>query len=421
LELRDDVLFHNGDKMTAEDFRYSFFERPHAPVPAGGQKLDTSFIWRRLKDVEIVAPNKVVMQFSALMPSALAWMYFMASYVVPKGYLETNGLAEFLKKPIGTGPYRLVEYELGGRIVLEAFDKYWGGAPKLRRVTIEIVKDPSARVAAIDSRQVDLAVDLPIREIERLGKMPGLVGSVEPITDIMIIEVTRTGPFEQEAVRLAAHHAIDKQAIAKALFGGKARPIAVPAAHNTPGYPEGFTFAYDQGKAKALLQSAGFSPAKPAKIGLCTTSGIFPNDFEMARAIVEMWRKVGIEAELEVIELVTYQERMRANKLPEGMMYQWGNTTGDPEMYGGYLFDPKSIFATWKSDDMGERVGKLLVETDNDKRLAGYRDLHIYAVEKGYSIPLFQGVKTVAYQSGLAYKKYDNGWMLPQSYALKTG
>ena len=64
-------------------------------------------------------------------------------------------------------------------------------------------------------------------------------------------------------------------------------------------------------------------------------------------------------------------------------------------------------------------MSKLLVETDQSKRDAGYRDLHVYAVQKGYSIPLFQGIKTVAYQKALAYKPYANGWILPQDYALK--
>ena len=420
LDLRDDVLFHNGDKMTAADFRYSFFERPHAPVPPGGQKLDTTFIWRRIKDIEIASPSRAIVHFSEVMPSAITWMYFMADYVVPKDYLEKTGLEAFVKQPVGSGPYRLVEYQQGARLVLEANAKYWGGAPKLKRVTIEIVKDPSARVAAIESRRVDLAVDLPIREVQRLGTVPGLVGRIDSVSDIMIIEVTRTGPFEQEAVRLAAHHAINKEAISKALFGGKARPISVPAAHNTPGYPKDFAFPYDAAKAQALLKSAGFSPTNPAKIGVATTNGNFPNDFEMARAIVEMWRKVGIEANLEVVELATYQERLRANKLPEATLYQWGNTTGDPEMYTGYLLDPKSIFASWKSDDLGDRIHPLLVETDQDKRYAGYRDVNAYAVSKGYTIPLFQAIKTVAHPSRLAYTKYDNGWILPQSYALKA-
>ena len=420
LELRDDALFHNGDKVTAEDFRYTFFERLKAPVPPGGQRLDASFIWRRVKDIEIVSPTRVVMHFSEVMPSAVTWLYFLGSYIVPKDYMLKTGLDGFLKAPVGSGPYRLAEYERGARIVLEAHDKHWKGPPKIKRVTIEIVQDSSARVAAINGRRVDLAVDLPIREISRLGREPGITSSIDSVTDIVNIMVTRTGLFEREEIRLAAHHAIDKKAISTALFAGKAVPIDVPAAHGTPGYPEDFHFPYDPSKALELMKAAGFSPSQPAQIGFNTLRGLSPNDYETAQAIVAMWKKVGIEAKLEVIEPAKYQELLRANKLPEAMQYPWGNSAGDPEMYGGYLLDPKSIFSAWKSDDMGERIHKLLVETDPQKRYAGYREANIYAVQKGYVIPLFQSIKSVAYASSLGFTKYDNGWILPQSYSLKA-
>lgn len=420
LELRDDAYFHNGDRLTAEDFRYTFFERPTTPVPAGGQRLDASFIWRKVKDIEVVSPTRVVMHLKEVMPSAVTWLYFLGSYIVPKDYMTKSGLEGFLKAPVGSGPYRLAEYERGARIVLEAYDKHWKGAPKIKRVTIEIVQDPSARVAAIDGKRVDLAVDLPLREIGRLGRVQGVVASVDSVTDIVNIMVTRTGLFEREEIRLAAHHAIDKKAISAALFGGKAMPIDVPAAHGTPGYPEDFRFPYDPAKATALLAQAGFSPSQPAKIGFNCLRGISPNDYEMAQAIVAMWKKVGIDAKLEVIEPTKYQELLRANKLPEAMQYPWGNSAGDPEMYGGYLLDPKSIFSAWKSDDMGERIGKLLAETDPQKRYAGYRDATVYAVQKGYVIPLFQSVKTVAHAASLGFTKYDNGWILPQSYTTKA-
>lgn len=419
VELRGDATFHDGSKVTADDFRFTFGERPKAPVAAGGRKLDTGFIWRKVKTVEVLSPTKAVMHFSEVMPSAVTWLYFMASFVVPKAYIEKVGVDGFAAKPIGSGPYRLADYQQGARVVLEAYDRYWGGVPKLKRVTIEIVQDPSARVAAIDAKRVQLAVDLPIRETQRLGSTPGLVGRIDPIADILIIEVNHVGAFEHEEVRLAAHHAIDKRAISKAFYGNKALPIDVPAAHGTPGYPKEFHFAYDLAQAKALLAKAGFSPSNPAKITFLTTKGVFPNDFEVAQAIAAMWKKIGIVADIQVMELPKYQELLRAGKLPEATMYQWGNTTGDPEMYGGYLLDPKSIFSPYKSPDLGERVAPLLVETDPAKRAEGYRELHRYAVEKGYSIPLFQGIKTVAYDKALAYKPYGTGWILPQYYTLK--
>ena len=146
VELRDDVTFHDGDKMTTEDFRYTFFERTES-----GIKLDTANSWRKVQDIVIESPTKATMKFNSPAPTAPQWMAFLGSFVVPKKYIEAGGLENFLKKPVGTGPYKLAEYELNSRIVLERNDNYWGPKAKIARVTIEIIKDPSARVAAIQS------------------------------------------------------------------------------------------------------------------------------------------------------------------------------------------------------------------------------------------------------------------------------
>src|ERR1700731_4587238 len=146
VELRDDVTFHNGDKLTAEDFRYTFFERIKA-----GHKVDTANSWRKVADIEVLSPTKAVMKFASPAPTAPQWLAFLGSYVVPKDYMEKTGVDGFRDKPIGSGPYRLSEYQLNARIVLERNDAYWGPKPKMRRVTFEIIKDPSARVAATQS------------------------------------------------------------------------------------------------------------------------------------------------------------------------------------------------------------------------------------------------------------------------------
>ena len=281
------------------------------------------------------------MKFSEPMPSAIPWLYFLCSFVVPKAYIERVGLAEFVAKPVGSGPYKLVEYQQNARIVLEANDRYWDGKPAIPRVTIELVRDPTARVAAFESRRADVATEVPIREAERLATQPGVVAAVYPITDIILLQVSKNGGFVDDRARLAAHHAIDKAALSKALYGGKATPISVPAARGTPGYPPGYEFAFSPEKAIALLAEMGRGPQTPLAIKFATTNGAFPSDFELARAIVQMWRRVGIAAELETIELSTYQERLRAGTLPEATLFSWGNAAGDPEMYGGFLLDPE--------------------------------------------------------------------------------
>ena len=87
-------------------------------------------------------------------------------------------------------------------------------------------------------------------------------------------------------------------------------------------------------------------------------------------------------------------------------------------MYGGYLLDSKSIFSAFKSDDLGAKIQPLLVKMDQEKRFAGYRDVHQFATEHGYTIPLLQTVKTVAYRTSVTVTNYRNGWVLPQTFKL---
>ena len=410
LEFRDDVRFHDGSKMTSADFRWTFYERVKS-----GQKLDIANSFRKLKDIEIISPTKAVMRFDSPAPTVPVWLAFLGSFVVPKDYMEKVGLEGFAAKPIGTGPYKLVEYQMNGRIVLERNDDYWGPKPKLKRVVIEIIKDPSARVAAIQSGSIDLTVGVPVREAERLGKVAGLKGELNPIQRVILLQVRNDQAFADPNVRLAAHHAIDKAALSKAFYGGAAVPLSLPATPGTPGFVDGFKFAYDPAMATKLLAASGFSPAKPVKIGMATTNGQFPNDYDMARAIVAMWKKVGIEAELEVIEYAKYFELNRGNKLPETTLYSFDNATGDPEIYAGYLLNPKLPFSPWKDPVLGEKVIAQFNVADEAKRIAGWRAIGQEAVTMGACMPLLQSVQTLVRKTDLAYSKYGNGWVLGQT------
>src|SRR2546429_9664058 len=95
VDLRDDVVFHNGDKMTAEDFKYTFFERIKA-----GHKVDTVNSWRKVTDIETPSPTKAVMKFNSPAPTAPQWLAFLGSFIVPKGYMEKAGQDAFREKPV---------------------------------------------------------------------------------------------------------------------------------------------------------------------------------------------------------------------------------------------------------------------------------------------------------------------------------
>jgi peptide/nickel transport system substrate-binding protein len=407
VELRDDVTFHNGDKMTAEDFRYTFFERIKA-----GHKIDTANSWRKVTDIEIQSPTKAVMKFNSPAPTAPQWMAFLGSYIVPKAYMEKAGIDGFNAKPVGTGPYKLVEYQLNARIVLERNDSYWGPKPKIKRIVFDIIKDPSARVAAVQSGQVDLTINVPVREVERLKREASLAAELNPITRVILLQVRNDLGFADANVRLAAHHAIDKEALSKAFYGGAAVPLSVVATPGSPGYLDDFKFAYSQDLARAALAKSGYGPDKPAKIRFAATNGHFPSDYDIARAIVQMWKRVGIEAELETIEYAKYFELNRGAKLPEATLYSWDNATGDPEIFTGYLLNPKLPFSAWKGAEIGDKVADLHNVADYQARIAAYRAINRTAVEAGAAMPLLQSVSTIVRNKSLGYTKYGNGWIL---------
>lgn len=409
VELRDDVLFHNGDKMTSADFRWTFHERIKA-----GHKVDIAQSWRNVEDIEIVSPTKAVMKFKAPSPTAPVWLGFLGSYMVPKAYMEKVGLEGFNAKPVGTGPYKLVEYQMNARIVLERNDAYWGPKPKLRRITVEIIKDPSARVAAVQSGQVDLTINVPVREVARLRAQPNLTAELNPITRVILLQVRHDEGFADRNIRLAAHHAIDKKALSTAFYGGAAVPLSVPATPGSPGYLDDFSFAYDPKLAGEYLAKSGYSPEKPAKIRMATTNGTFPSDFDMARAIVAMWKRVGIEAELEVIESAKYFELNRGNKLPESTLYSFDNATGDPEIYAGYLLNPRLPFSPWKDMALGQKVIDQFLVADDAARIAGWRAINKEAAEIGATMPLLQSVQTLVKKKNLDFVRYGNGWVLGQ-------
>ena len=277
-----------------------------------------------------------------------------------------------MQKPIGTGPYKLVEYQLNSRIVLERNDAYWGPKPKIARVIFQIIKDPSARVAAIQSGEVDLTIKVPVREVDRLGREPTLAAELNPMTRVILIQCRNDLGFADDNVRLAAHHAIDKQALSKAFYGGAAVPLSVPATPGTPGYLAGFQVPLrSQARARSCWQNPGSARASRRRSSSRPPTVSFPSDFDIARAIQQMWKKVGIDAEIETIEYAKYFELNRGAKLPEATLYSWDNATGDPEMFSGYLLNPKLPFSAWKGTEVGDKVMALFNVPDYDQAHRG--------------------------------------------------
>ena len=271
LDFRDDVHFHDGSLMTSEDFRYTFFERVKS-----GHKIDLASIWGRVTDIETPTVTRAIMHFSDPFPTAVPWLAFLASYVVPKAYMEKVGVEGFRSKPVGTGPYKLVEYQLNSRIVLERNDNYFGPKPAIKRVIIEIIPDPSARGAAVESGHADLTISIPIREVSRLGALDGIATEVNPFTRVIMLYMRGDLAFKDKNVRLAVHHAIDKQALSKAFYAGAARPLSVLATPLNSASSSEWAVSMStlvSGNAERMSRHASMPERPGRRTSMITTSG----------------------------------------------------------------------------------------------------------------------------------------------------
>ena len=413
VKLRDDVKFSDGTPLTAEDFAYTYHQRF-----VKGDQVDLVVGFGVVSDIEVISPTEAVMRFSKPFPTAAQWLAFSASYIVSKAYAEKVGIQGMQTNPMGSGPYMLKEYKRDSRIVLTRRDDYWGEKPSIKQLTFEIIPDPTARLAALESGTVDIAMELSIRDVKRLQKSGNFNAIANPIARIIYVTIRADGTFADRNIRLAAAHAVDKKLLSKAFFGGEAATIDFPTVPGMPGSPKNSSFAYDPAKSKELLAASGYSTDKPVTLSMATTNGQFPGDYDMARAIVTMWEKVGIKANLTVITEAQWYELNASGKLPDASLFVWENGTGDPELFTGHMFNEEMPFATYRTPEVTARVKPLFSEPNYEKRIKGYEELNAYLIDEGAIIPLVQAIQTIGYRKGLTLTPWANGWIRP--FAIKS-
>ena len=415
MDVREGVTWHDGSPFTPEDIVWSL-ER--AGNPKTGNPI--TFIWSTLSNFKIEG-KRVTADAKQYDPVLFKWMAFLTGYVMPKAYYTKVGADGFEKKPIGTGPYMVDEYQGNAFLRLKANPKYWGGKPAFNTVVFKFVTDATSRVAEIESGSSDLTLEIPYEEYDRLRKKKGLAGVATPITDIgMIFINSNDAKVLTKDVRLAANYAVDKQAIVKRLLRGYGVPISTLEAPEYEAFDPSIKVPYDPKKAAALMKKAGYSRAKPLKTKIQTTRGFKPKDYEMIQAIVGMWRKIGLDAEIEVYEVAKHFELRTSHKLAPFAFYNWGNAIGDPTTSTGFAMFGPSPHSSWKSKDVDAKIGPLWGEKDEKKRIAGWKAVDKYIAEQGDVLPLLQYVQPVVYKAALKVTPNVSGAMQPTLVSKKA-
>ncbi len=394
MTVREGVTWHDGSPFTAEDVAWSL---ARVAKPETGSPIQ--FVWGTLANHRVEG-NKVIADVAQFDPTIFKWMYFLTGYVLPKAYYEKVGAEGFEAAPIGTGPYMVEKFERNAFVRLKANANYWGGKPDFDTVTIKFVPDSAARVAEVESGNSHVTLEMPYEEYDRLKGGP-LAGIATPISDIGMIFLNDIDVMLDPNVRKAAAHAIDKQAIIDRLLSGYGVKIDTLQTPEYEAYDPSITVPYDEAKAVELLAASGFSPDNPVKFKIQTTKGFKPKDYEMVQAIVGLWRKVGIEAEIEVYEIAKHYELRAADQLAPAAFYNWGNAIGDPTTSTGFAMFGPSPHSVWNTDDLDAMIGPLWGEADEEKRIAGWKAVDKYIAENAYVIPLIQYQQPILYKTSV--------------------
>ena len=405
MTVREGVTWHDGSPFTAEDVAWSL---SRAADEKTGNPIQ--FIWSTLTNIKAEG-NVVTADVARFEPTIFKWMYFLTGYVLPKAYYERVGAEGFEAAPIGTGPYMVDKFERNAFVRLKANATYWGGKPEFDTVTIKFVTDAAARVAEVESGNSHVTLEVPYEEFDRLKAT--LTGTATPISDIGMIFLNDIEAMTDPNVRKAAAYAIDKQTIIDRLLSGYGVKIDTLETPQYDAYDASITVPYDEAKAIELLAASGFSPDNPVKFKIQTTKGFKPKDYEMVQAIVGLWRKVGIEAEIEVYEIAKHYELRAADTLAPAAFYNWGNSVGDPTTSTGFAMFGPSPHSVWDGTDLVDMIGPLWGETDEAKRIEGWKAVSKFVAENALVIPLLQYVQPILSAPGVVVTPHASGALLP--------
>lgn len=369
-KLRPGVKFHNGDPLTAADVKFTL-ER--AIEPTGPSVWRTAY--PQLSRVDVVDDLTVNFVMKAVDPLFPARVIGQGSWIIPAKYFQSVGASGFEQKPVGSGPFTVSEIVKGDRIVLEANKSYWGGSPNVDQVVIKAIPEVSARVAAlISTSESNFMENLPADQIDKIAAAPQTkVVDIPYSGNYSITPNLAVKPLGDVRVRQALSLAIDRAALLKELFKGKG---AIPKGAIPPGDfafdPSVASLSYDPAKARDLLRQAGYA-GEP--IVLETTKNYLVDaDQAVGEAIVAMWKSVGFNASIELLEVSVRTQKIGSRSFKGLFTAAFSSYLSDPDGFMWRILQPNgNLNYGWVNEEftrLGRDAGS---STNQDLRMRNYR------------------------------------------------
>ena len=383
--LKKGIRFSNGEDFNAESVKFSL-ERVLDPATKAPNRSRIASI-ERVDVVDEYTVNIVTKNPAPTLLHGLTEDAFCSLMVPPKYVSENPGL--LTSKPVGTGPYELVEWVKDDHVTLRAKKDYWGGASEIENVIFRPIPEISTRLSELKSGGIDLTADVPPEQADDLKKIKGVTVLSSPTDRLFYITVNtlEDGPLKDKRVRQAMMYAIDVEAINQGILGCMAKRTAVNLPVEAFGYDDSLApYPYDPEKAAALLKEAGYE--KGFSVPFLSRNGRYIKDKEIVEACAGYLAQVGIECRVEFVEGGIWAGRTE-NHGRKGLSYPgWSGRDADlvfyPQLYSGqtqsYVADPA----------LDEMIMAARTTMDQQKRLEIYKRICAYVYEEMYQLPLFQ-------------------------------
>src|SRR6195256_5993011 len=372
-KLRRGVKFHNGEPFTAQSVKATI---DYALDPATKSHFTGAAYWGLVKEVQIVDDFTVRFVTKQPWPNLADSAASTNSLIMPAKALKELGPQKLAEKPIGTGPFRFVEWKRDERLVLERNPDYWQGPADVSRVPFRFIPEFSARMAALLSGEIDIMKDVPphaVEAIERSGRAT-LRATVSSRINYLALVNLKPGPMQDLRVRRAMNHAADVDELIKQVLKGRASRMCGPMAPANVDYAPAECYKYDPARALALFKEAGVDPMK-LQLTLDTPSGRYPLDKDVSLAIAAQLQRLGIKANVVVNEWGTHLDKIKNRNTGELFYLGWG-----PAIFGQTVMEPlfkaDQTYASYGNNKVvDDKVARAITLVYARARAAAYADL----------------------------------------------
>ena len=402
--IRDNAKFHDGTRITAQDFKWSL-ERAVSPETASpvadtylgdivGVEDALEGITSEISGVTVVDDSTLQIQIDAPKAYFLQKLTYPTAYVLQRDNVESGG-RNWTDTLNGSGPFKLKEYRIGERIILERNEHYYREHANLDSVSMNLAGGQS--MAMYENDEIDITgvglfdLERVLDPNEELNKE--LVIAPPDFSVSYVGFNTSMPPFDDVSFRQALNHAVNKELIAKEVLSELVEPAYGILPPGFPGYNEDLTgLEFDPEKARQLLEASAYAdPDTRPRIVVTVpgTGGTIGLDLEV---IIEMWRQeLGVEVDIQQVEWATYLQDLNQQKFQAYGGLGWQADYPDPQDFLDILFHTESSInhGAYSNAELDGILEEARIEPDVERRVQLYHQAEKLIVEDAAWLPLW--------------------------------